>query len=390
MRPLASPRLTAPVSSTASRALKVECHPTDIPGEGPLRAGDILLERFPMGRRFRRNRGTAIVLAIVLSVVITGLVSALAWVAGQQAQSAGSLSKLDQAFFAAEAGAQRVAWYCKNGGLGVLSSPLTGTINGYNYSTSWTWGSVITVTSVGSTGNVAYTLTMRVNPAMPPASAMATAGDFDGKNMKITGNVVAGGDFTDSGSGSVTGNLNYYGAASGTGAVSGTITQSTGAFLTVNMDAIGTTLIAAAGLTYNSPQNGTVFDFTMLPGTNKVIYVNGNVTNPIFIGTGTLYVNGTVGNVNSFGTLIAPVNVVATDVITINNNTTFFGSFYTKKDWVCGKFDLTGLVYAEGTSRSNSGMSSLVMGTVPFFDPRGANGGNGTSMSIAGVAGPQP
>ena len=33
---------------------------------------------------------------------------------------------------------------------------------------------------------------MRVNPAMPPASAMATAGDFDGKNIRITGNVVAG------------------------------------------------------------------------------------------------------------------------------------------------------------------------------------------------------
>src|SRR5436190_11052768 len=102
-----------------------------------------------MRRHDRRQRGTAIVLAILISVIMTGMVCALAWVSGQNSQTTGALSKMDQAFFAAEAGAQRVAWYCKNGGLNNMNSPLTGTINGYNYSASWTWGTLVTVTSVG-------------------------------------------------------------------------------------------------------------------------------------------------------------------------------------------------------------------------------------------------
>src|SRR4051794_16724449 len=136
-----------------------------------------------MRRGIRKRRGTAIVLAIVLSVVITGLVSALAWVAGQQAQTTGSMSKLDQAFFAAEAGLQRVAYYGKYGTLASMTPPLTGTCNGYNYSTRWTVVSPtrFDITSVGSTGTTSCSLTATLTFPLGPA-AMATAGDFDSKN----------------------------------------------------------------------------------------------------------------------------------------------------------------------------------------------------------------
>src|SRR5690348_3809406 len=114
-----------------------------------------------MRKHRKRNRGTALVLAIVLSVVISGLVTALAFVAGQESQSTGNMSKMDQAFFAAEAGLQRLAYYGKYNQLASVTSPLTGTVNGYSYRTSWTspTSQQVNVTSVGSLGSVSYTLT---------------------------------------------------------------------------------------------------------------------------------------------------------------------------------------------------------------------------------------
>lgn len=64
------------------------------------------------------------VLAIVVSVILSGLVSAMAWVAGESAQRTAGLSKMDQAFFAAEAGAQRVQWYSTNGKMGTNTWPV--------------------------------------------------------------------------------------------------------------------------------------------------------------------------------------------------------------------------------------------------------------------------
>ena len=91
------------------------------------------------------------------------LVSAMAWVAGESAQRTGALMKADQAFYAAEAGARRVQWYCTNGQMASITSPLTGNVNGYSYSASWSTvsGSTIQITSVGSTGNMSYSMNMR-------------------------------------------------------------------------------------------------------------------------------------------------------------------------------------------------------------------------------------
>ena len=106
--------------------------------------------------RVRNSRGTALTLGIVMSIVITGLVSTMAWVAGEQSQRTGSLSKMDQAFYAAETGVHRVEWYCKNRKMSSITSPLVGMVNGFNYSVSWSTvsGTTIQVSSVGSTGTV--------------------------------------------------------------------------------------------------------------------------------------------------------------------------------------------------------------------------------------------
>ena len=141
---------------------------------------------------------------------------------------------------------------------------------------------------------------------------------------------ITGGSYTNGGSGSLTGNLTYYSTAANTGSVSGTITKASGSYSFMDMTALGNTLIAAAGSnTYSGTQTNKTFDFTTIPGTNKVIYVNGPVVNPTFIGSGTLYCSGAVSSLGGFGSSGNPVNIVAKAAITTNNNITIYGSMYT-------------------------------------------------------------
>jgi hypothetical protein len=341
-------------------------------------------------RPSRCIRASALVMAVLLSVIITAMVMMIAWTAGTQAQSVSALRNLDQAFFAAEAGAQQLAWYCKNNKMASCPSPLTGSINGYAYAVTWTTvsGSTIRATSKASLGSVSYTLYQTIAPPITAQPAFASAGDFDNKNIVITGDLATGGNYTNGGSGSLTGNLTYTGTASNTGSVSGTKTH--GSFKSIDMTALGNSLIAAAGANnYNGNQTNPIFNFTTIPGPNKVIYVNGNVSNPTFIGSGTLYVNGTL-SVSAFGSAANPVNLVATSDITTSNNITMYGTLYSKGNWNRGKMDLTGVVYLGGISASNNGQSHLQMTPAPWFDPR-ASGGSGTaSTAFTNFAGPQP
>ena len=337
-----------------------------------------------------RQRGSALVMGIVVSIIVSGLIVTMAWTAGILSQTAANLSKTDPAYFAAESGIQRVAWYCKNGGMSSITSPITGTVNGYAYSTSWTTvsGSTIRITSVGSLGSVSSTLSVAVTPPSPAVATFASSGDFDNKNVIITGNVATAGNYTNGGSGSLTGNLVYGGTASNTGSITGTVTQ--GSFTTIDFSALDTTLRA------NATTLGTnaTYDFTTLSGTNKVIYVNGNVTNPTIIGSGTLYVKGKIHYTNSnvtVGAAGAPVYLVATSDISFDKSATIYGGLYTKKDWNRAQVDLIGVVYVGGISPSNSGSSSMTLGSAPWFDPRVTSGnGTGTPTTFTSFAGIQP
>jgi hypothetical protein len=341
----------------------------------------------------RRIRGTAMTLTIVVAVIISGMVAALSWTASVQSQVTGSMSQIDQAFFAAESGAQRVAWYCKNNKMSSITSPLTGLVNGYAYSASWTTvsGSTIKITSTGSLGSVSYAMSETVTPPASAAPALALGDNFDNKNMDITGDLITGGSYTNGGSGSLTGNLTYYSTASNTGSVTGTITHATGSFAFMDLTTLGNTLIAAAGQTYTGTQTNTTFNFTNLSGTNKVIYVNGPVVNPTFIGSGTLYSSGAVSSLNGFGSAGSPVNIVAQAAVTMDNNVTCYGSIYTGGAWGRGKISLTGIVYVSGAiTVTNNGSSSLTGTAAPWFDPRGSGGGGGSTTTFASFAGPQP
>jgi hypothetical protein len=348
-----------------------------------------------MQSRHPPPRGTAMVLVIIMSVVLSGLIASMYWVAAEQTLRTASLSKVDQAFFAAEAGMERAKWYCKNGQMGSIVSPLTGTVNGFNYSVSWTTvsGHTLQIRSTGSLQSVSYAMSAQVTPPFLPQPALESLGKFDNKNIVVTGDVIAGGDYTNGGSGSLNGNLTYYGTATNTNDVTGTITHASGPPPTIDFTAVIATLNAAAGQTLTGAQNNRTFDFTALPGPNRVIYVDGNVSNPTFIGSGTLCVKGTITGAGGYGSADAPIHLVATGDITTDNNTTIYGSIYTGGDWNRGKFDVTGLIYTGGIVKSNSGKSYLSQAETPWFDPRATGDAAGAAAAVTTVTafcGPSP
>ena len=323
---------------------------------------------------FRKPRGSAMPMVLLIAVVFTGLLAGMAWLAGDSSQRTGSISKMDQAFYAAEAGAQRVEWYCRNNKLSTITSPLTGTINGYSYSVSWSTvsGTTIRVTSVGTANGVSYTLSETMTPPVQGA-AISAGGNFDNKNIDVIGPVEIGGAYSNAGTGSITGDLTYYGSATDTGSISGTVTHASGSFTPIDMTALGNTLISAAGQTYTADLTNMTFDFSTITGDKKVIYVKGNVSNPSFVGEGTLFVDGTV-SVGNFGTPTYPVNIVCTGDLTSFNNVTIYGCVYGGANWHRGKFYLTGMVYLNGSvGTSNYAQSTLTLSTAPWFDPRASS-----------------
>jgi hypothetical protein len=326
-------------------------------------------------------------MVIILTVVITGLVMTLAWSAGVQAQMSSAFGRSDQAFFAAESGAQQVAWYCKNGKMASITSPLTGMIGGYAYSATWqtVHGNTIRIQSVGSLGTVSEVCYLTVTPPATVLPTFASGGDFDNKNIDITGDLVTGGNYSNGGSGSLSGKLVYAGSATNTDKVGGgTPTQAP--YVPLNMTALIAYLQTYVNQSYDTAQSNKTFDFTTLSG-KKVIYVDGDVTNPTFIGSGTLVVNGNV-TVGEFGTATKPVNIVAKGDITTTGGT-IYGTLYADGAWNRSKMDLTGLVYVNGISKANNGQSSMVMTSPPWFDPRlGPSGG--IAAQFSNFAGVQP
>ena len=100
-----------------------------------------------------------------------------------------------------------------------------------------------------------------------------------------------------------------------------------------------------------------------------VVFLDGDVTNPSFVGSGTLVANGKISGVSSFGTATLPVNLVANGDITTNSGT-FYGTLYASGAWYRQKINLTGMVYVNGISPANPGASSMVMTSPAWFDPR--------------------
>jgi hypothetical protein len=388
--------------------------------------GVVSLKRYMRSHR----RGAVLILAVVVSLVISFIVMAVAWSAQTQTKMTADLSKTDQAFCAAEAGIHRVAWYLRNAyitrtayhnssGTALLSpfnTPFSGTIGGYSYTASCALVSSsdlrIVVTSTATNGNFMYTMSAYVSPPAQGVPTFATAGDWDNKNTDVIGDVQTQGAFTNNGgSGSVKGNI-FYGDPSSTGTDAATgvaryVDPNTSSdpnsfnemdWLTLANRLNGVVAAEGPSAVLWGSQSSKTFDFTKLPGTNAVYMVIGNVTDPDFKGSGTLYVVGSIEFTKNrtLGDTSNTINLVslgAVNNITFDKKITIYGSLYAQGDWNRAQTDVYGMVYVQGVVRSNNGSSTLdATGiTVPFFDTRAPTGSAVTSpMVINHFTGPLP
>lgn len=103
------------------------------------------------GHTFRRatrrsSRGSALSLAVLVSVVLTGLVMTLAWLGAAQVDYASRAPLSDTAFYVAEAGANNAMWRFKqdNQWRALSGSPLIGTLSVNN--ATWTYTATATET----------------------------------------------------------------------------------------------------------------------------------------------------------------------------------------------------------------------------------------------------
>jgi hypothetical protein len=330
------------------------------------------------------------IMGIIISIVITGLVFAMSWVAGTQAQATANLSKMDAAFYAAESGAQRVAWYCKNGKMSSIASPLTGTVNGFAYSSSWTTvsGTIIKITSIGSLGSVSYTMSETVAPPAPSAPQLANAGNGNISGaVTINGNQQTNGTINTGANLQVNGNLSAGGSINGSPAVSGTKTASATGLNPPSVSAIYTAVKALATHTLTNPSSISTLDFTT--ASNGILFINGDANmsaNVVVMGSGTVVVSGNwnqSGNFPNTGT--ASVNIVVQGDLNISGTLKINGSLYGGGNWnQSGAFTIAGIVLVHGDSNV-SGSGTINTGTIPTFDPR-----TGGATTFTNFAGPLP
>jgi len=256
-----------------------------------------------------------------------------------------------------------------------------------------------TVTGNG-TGNYVTMQASIPTPAAPVPPAVCTGASLSLNNVTVLGDLQTTGNLTTTGNAStVNGNILYGG------------TYTPGSLLTVNgstppeKGSVSVPVISYASLqsqanqTYASSQSGTQFAFNNLGG-NKIIYVNGNVTNPTFyIGGvypsgGTLVVNGNISfgdNAAAVGQSGFPINLVATGSITTGSNFNLIGGLYAGTSWTRKSATIQGPIVVNGAITDSAGVaSSFSTGPFPFFDPRIVQTASSLPMYISGFHGTTP
>jgi Tfp pilus assembly protein PilX len=124
------------------------------------------------------RRGSVLTLAIVVSVVLTGMALTLAWLAGQHASTATQFANMDAAFYAAEAGAQHAVWKFKhdNTWRATSDTPFTGSIDMYGK----TWNYSVTCTSTVTDALLAWKFDEGSGSSTADSSGHGNTGVFHG------------------------------------------------------------------------------------------------------------------------------------------------------------------------------------------------------------------
>lgn len=354
----------------------------------------------------RRRRGSGLSLMVVMSVVVTGLIVALAWSSGLQAQASANRIKADESFYAADAAVQWAIYQLRQDPTWRPTAGQTVKVNG--------WTCTLDYTDVGSpTGVLGNPLTFssRATKSGAPSSETVTA-TVQG-TLKYAPQFYSQKDLTIAQSATIKGDIQTLGkltingpGASAMGKVSGTVkakktvtdnnpTGSATYFAstpTANVAALGSptqtvqqvhdNLIALGYVDisviedYTTSPGKLILDFTKAGG--KPVRVPGpgpyGYSGTVGIkGSGTLIMEGSItfGGGFPFNTTTANMNVVVMGDVTVNPGPiNINGSFYVKGNWVQnGAYTLKGTILAEGTMQL-LGTGTVDVGTPPTFDPR--------------------
>jgi len=369
-------------------------------------------------RRPARQRGgvfsprgsIAILLIVMLVVVMSGIVSTVALVGGVGSQVSSMTLHRDQAFYAAEAGIQRIwyeveygTWnkngqYATSGVVGDCTFTVTATGGGY--------GSNIRVTSVGTyTANPAIQMTIKgtMQATNIAPAILLGAGINENGNITIDGDTLVKGNINLGGSVTINNGVIQYGGTSNNLPYATYnpnipsppyVWYSPSGKAPPDNNAINTnTLMAQADAQRFSDTSPSSLDFT----NHSVLYIlvpSGQVldlkkTN--VYGSGTLVVIGDVVVEAGLGAADAPVNIVTTGNVSTQGNLSIVGSIYADGNVTHqGQLVVTGIVNGLGsmspTTGNGAGGATITRAPPPPFDPRAYWGSN--SIQIQHFTGP--
>jgi Tfp pilus assembly protein PilX len=360
----------------------------------------------------RRERGSSLVMIILLSVVITGMVMCLAWSAGIEAQAAGNRAHTDDAFNAAEGALQWVIYELRQSPTW-RPTTVKPVVNG--------WTCTVSYTDMGSpAGAVGNPLKIKVVASKTTTAASATVSAtvagvlaytplfYSSGSMAITESATLLGDMQTQGSLAINGpGSAALGRASGllksVGACADNATANdTAYFGSVNRPAGNVTGLTTPTQTvqqiYNNLTTATTanpsptVDFSVVEdwstGTLVLDFTKAG-GKPVLLHGGAPYVYGSNVGIKGSGTLIvsdgdvtftggfpsnaslANLNLVCMGNATFSNGPlNFNGSFYVKNNWTqSGSYNISGTILING-STSIAGTGTVNVATPPVYDPR--------------------
>ena len=323
------------------------------------------------------RRGSAMIMAIVVSVVVTSVVMVIAWNSATMVQSTSNYMKQARANGVAEGAYQRAYWLFKKDQT-YRANPMTGTdvVDGltYSYSVSVVGAAnaPVLITATATTGSVQGQVhaTLTMPSGTPPAAIDETGGNVQfSQAATVTGDLYGAGSISFHAGDTVTGNVTSVSTVSG-GTISGTTTQHAGS---VTVPTVAS-LYSAIQPTAHAIASGNIstLDFSSY----SVLYASSNVTlqaGLTVIGSGTLIVNGDLSLNADIGAPGSPktFSVVVSHDFNPSKNIYLAGSVYVEHD-----FNSSGTVVITGAIVGNhdihfSGAATLTYAPPPSFDPRG-------------------
>lgn len=219
-------------------------------------------------------------------------------------------------------------------------------------------------------------------PVPPIAPALAAGGNLQLNLATVSGNVQATGSVTGVGTSSVNGLLTYgtslsdshhYITVTNSGKTSSATQNSSATVPTINYASI-----QAQAPNTGTAGTGKTYSFTpYYNGTISIIYVNGNVTDPIVDTSacgGTLLVHGSITLTKNFtaGAAGYPAYIICDGSCTQSGgSTTIVGGLYVGGSWTHMDCNINGDVSVTGNIIDNTATASTyVVGGIPWFDPR--------------------